>query len=458
MLSVAGHSVEALPPTPFRLQRVRNRKHRGSVQTPRAQPASLPWPANAQPAQASFLLRQTQSKSNSHNNGNDRLEETGIGLPLSKLQLLSTDSPPDNLPDSLSNRSKTQSERSKLLSRGSSLEASVRGSGRKLSVEFNIPEILGITKEDSSFERQEAIRESEDEREISYALSADQQPGRDTLTITDKHHCRTESKNSTVTSSISPLSREITEILQYVREKNKELLAVKSAAVAINSNSEMEQENQKDTDQHKLLMARSKRLPPKLPNTRYKCRTCIERLRDNARFRQSLKQKATHDTQENPHNLLPKLPAKDLDGNVIDASGKLEQKSGDEPTTVQRAVKGATRNQDCDTKTDSDKGEELDKPHRPGYSRSRLEQLAVPRGGPRPRLKISGRVLRRQAEVLRRSHNHSQLSEREQERVLRLQSRVSLFLALLQERQSPSRMVHIPQRDDIMYVDISHLG
>ena len=157
----------------------------------------------------------------------------------------------------------------------------------------------------------------------------------------------------------------------------------------------------------------------------------------------------------------PRLPPKDLDGNVINASGKsAPAKANSSGKSAPAKANSWTKYSSVENprKGESRGGKNSSGANRSFRSRSRIEQLAEPKGGTKPRLKISGRVLRRQAEALRHPHGTSHLTARERERLLRLQSRVQLFLALLQERQMPSGMVHIPQRDDIMHVDISHIG
>ena len=346
-----------------------------------------------------------------------------------------------------------------------------RGQGRRVSVEFTLPELPGrrrypsFTEEIIAFPESNLIQEYSGETEHydlePVSLPTIERASTGTLSVMTTHQQGdNERERSSVTSCVTPLGREISEIIQSVRQKNDELLAVKAAVATINSKPKpaAEQES-KDPDQVKLLKARSKRHPWKLPNTRYRCRTCFERLQDNVLYRQSLSMGAEQKTETDSKGwsghrdgakTFPRLPPKDLDGNVINASGKsapAKANSWTKYSSVEKPRKGESRG-----------GKNSSGANRSFRSRSRIEQLAEPKGGTKPRLKISGRVLRRQAEALRHPHGTSHLTARERERLLRLQSRVQLFLALLQERQMPSGMVHIPQRDDIMHVDISHIG
>lgn len=346
-----------------------------------------------------------------------------------------------------------------------------RGQDRRVSVEFTLPEFSdrkrypSCSEEMISFTEPNAIHEyalemghSDLEPVPSPTMKERANSGTSNVTSHQQGH---ERDRSSVTSCVTPLAREISEIIESVRQKNDELLAVKAAVIAINSELKPAERDPKDSDQVQLLQARSKSLPAKLPNTRYRCRTCFERLRDNAHYRQSVsmndEQKTGIRSKGGPENRdrtgeFPNLPPKDLDGNVINALGKSasnKAKSWPKYTSIQRFQREESLR----------KSVSPDRLRRAGiYSRSRIDQLAVPKGGPKPKLKISGRVLRRQAEALRHPHDKSRLTEREQDRLLRLQSRVQRFLALLQERQMPSGMVHIPQREDIMHVDISHIG
>lgn len=362
-----------------------------------------------------------------------------------------------------------------------------RGQGRRVSVEFTLPELPGrkryssFTEDIIAFPESNLIQEYTGETE-HFDLEPVPSPtieraSTGTLSVvTTQQQGDNERERSSVTSCVTPLGREISEIIQSVRQKNDELLAVKAAVTAINSKPKPAAEQEpKDPDQVKLLQARSKRHPWKLPNTHYRCRTCFQRLQDNALYRQSLSMAAEHKTETGSKGWpglrdgtksFPRLPPKDLDGNVINASGKSA------PAKANSSKKSAPAKANSWTKYSSvenpRKGESRGAKNSSGTyrsfrrtdrrSRSRIEQLAEPKGGTKPRLKISGRVLRRQAEALRHPHGTSHLTARERERLLRLQSRVRLFLALLQERQMPSGMVHIPQRDDIMHVDISHIG
>nr|KAG5711093.1 hypothetical protein BaRGS_004737 [Batillaria attramentaria] len=248
--------------------------------------------------------------------------------------------------------------------------------------------------------------------------------------------------------SLSSLSREISQILEAVREKNRQLLGGRRTST-FKTPPEKSLGEWNPQSFSKTVPEKPKWTARPLPNTRYRCRTCIERLRDNLRFRQAKRLSRTI-----PGVVVSK------EGATVDhhKAGRLSRRS-----TLDLSVKNLDlsdneeeEEEDCKTAT-----RQKTQPVKPrGYSRKRMERLAEPRvRGTKPRpINVSGKVLRRQAEVLRRPHETSQISEREREHRRQIQSRVRLFLALLQLKQVPSGMVHIPQRDDIMTVDISHIG
>ncbi|KAK7107648.1 hypothetical protein V1264_015537 [Littorina saxatilis] len=380
-----GHSVDGLPPTPFRLRRLRRGQKRVSIQSskefqsPRSPlpnygilkrlfPATTPQQAqpyrrhlntfqnvkddtvkNAEHPSATenlFPVKEEQHLFNIeggmnvkdhdgtltngevhlpasvklHRNASDisnpgkseRVLATSKSLLSSSLSPTTkrsvsdlTFNPPDYHPEELM----------ELLPRISRMEVpNVGRSGRRVSAEFTLPDV-------SDLRRYPDLTEEEEVHPLKFKKTVDEKNRREGRNLEREDSCVSSTslrkeglqqeklkpalKQQTneddnrrgSTTSVTPLGRELTEMIQTVREKNAELLAGKAAAVAINSKStqgEAQDQHQRDQDQVKLVKARNKAVPSKLPSNRYRCRTCEERLRDNTRYRQSLKKHLEH--------------------------------------------------------------------------------------------------------------------------------------------------------------------
>lgn len=96
-----------------------------------------------------------------------------------------------------------------------------------------------------------------------------------------------------------------------------------------------------------------------------------------------------------------------------------------------------------------------------GISASRLQELAVPKEGYRRELRFSKAFLKRSLDKMTEMNEHHQMSVYEKDNQMRIQSKVSTFLAFLnqqnQDRQ-PKKMVDLPLRDDLIRREETNLG
>lgn len=88
-----------------------------------------------------------------------------------------------------------------------------------------------------------------------------------------------------------------------------------------------------------------------------------------------------------------------------------------------------------------------------GVTVSRLAELAVPKGGFRRELRFSKTFLQRSLDKMTEMNEQQQMSVYENENRMRIQSKISTFLAYInlqtQDKQ-PKKMVDIPLRDDLI--------
>lgn len=86
---------------------------------------------------------------------------------------------------------------------------------------------------------------------------------------------------------------------------------------------------------------------------------------------------------------------------------------------------------------------------RRGYSKKRIEELSQPRGGPPAEVRFSKMSLRKQQEELIEDERRKVLTDFERENLENIQGRITVFLALLNEKEvmgKPGKMVDIPIR------------
>lgn len=98
-------------------------------------------------------------------------------------------------------------------------------------------------------------------------------------------------------------------------------------------------------------------------------------------------------------------------------------------------------------------------PKKKGYSRKRMDELCQPRGGPPAEVRFSKTSLRRKQEQLVESNGMKEITEREQQNLTFIQRKISVFLAMLNQRElamKPAKMVDIPIREEIDSDKILH--
>ena len=98
-------------------------------------------------------------------------------------------------------------------------------------------------------------------------------------------------------------------------------------------------------------------------------------------------------------------------------------------------------------------------PKKKGYSRRRMDELCQPRGGPPAEVRFSKTSLRRKQEQLVESNGMKEITEREQQNLSFIQGKISVFLAMLNQKElamKPAKMVDIPIREEIDSDKIIH--
>ncbi|GFN79874.1 hypothetical protein PoB_000638000 [Plakobranchus ocellatus] len=174
-------------------------------------------------------------------------------------------------------------------------------------------------------------------------------------------------------------------------------------------------------------------------DARARCWTCMDRFRQNAAFH---RERLRVERENKPANLgegyaSQRRPvSSDTDRLEVNLSEEVLEFQDDEE---QAPVLTSRRNV-----------------KRKGYSRRRMNELAEPRKGTKRKTLLSKRQISKELDSLTERHDHPRLTDRERERLRMLESKIRTFLATVIQDQRPASMVHIPQREDIMRVDISH--
>ena len=92
-----------------------------------------------------------------------------------------------------------------------------------------------------------------------------------------------------------------------------------------------------------------------------------------------------------------------------------------------------------------------------GYSKKRMNELAMPRGGPPAEVRFSKMSLRKKQEQLIEDERTKAFTEYERENLTKIQGKISVFLALLNQQElmgKPGKMVDIPVRMEAINRDI----
>ncbi|OWF44720.1 hypothetical protein KP79_PYT06905 [Mizuhopecten yessoensis] len=92
-------------------------------------------------------------------------------------------------------------------------------------------------------------------------------------------------------------------------------------------------------------------------------------------------------------------------------------------------------------------------------NKDRLKELSTPREGFKKDVRFSKMLIKKEVKSLTLKNAAEVASANETENKRKIDSRVNMFLAMLnsQGNHIPTTMVHIPLREDIMQVDISHI-
>ncbi|GFR93320.1 hypothetical protein ElyMa_002639900 [Elysia marginata] len=255
----------------------------------------------------------------------------------------------------------------------------------------------------------------------------------------------------------SPVSKKLISILSEGEWKRREYVRKNSVAGfdsfaaklvtqrAMNDPTAKDSLGRNKEDNHISSKSKDKELRA-YRDARTRCRTCMQRFRQNAAFqKQKLEQEIIAATQvkllEDKRGSMANVwlqkntasPSSDFDpyssDDVLDFDDRKEK-----PISHGSQQKGKLK----------------------GYSRKRLNELAEPRKGTRRKTLFSKRLIAKEMDTLTKTHDHPQLTDRERERLRMLESKIRTFLATMGQILRPASMVHIPQREDIMKVDISH--